>query len=155
MSVARLWGVGKVAQDRLGRLGLRTIGDLQTLDESDAVARLGEEGRRLWRLAQGIDDRRVTPEHETKSISSETTFETDVADGAELTRTLLLHCERVAARLGKAGLAARSVTLKLRLPDFRLRTRSRSGLDATQMATRLFTAARALLEGSRQARPIA
>jgi DNA polymerase-4 len=146
MSVARLWGVGKVANARLERLGMRTIGDLQKLDEQGAVAKLGEEGRRLWRLASGIDDRRVSPERETKSISSETTFETDVADLAELTRTLLVQCERVATRLGKAGLATRALTLKLRTADFRLHTRSRSGFAATQMAPRLFATARALLE---------
>ena len=75
MGVGRLWGVGKVAEERLARLGLKTIGDLQALDEAAAAARLGEEGRRLWRLARGIDDRRVTPDREAKSVSSETTFE--------------------------------------------------------------------------------
>ena len=144
MGVGRLWGVGKVAERRLGRLGLTTIGDLQALDEP-AAARLGEDGRRLWRLARGIDDRRVTPDRETKSVSSETTFEDDVCDRAELTRVLLAHCERVAARLRKSGLAAGGVTLKLRTPDFKLRTRTRSGLAPTQMAPRLFAVARALL----------
>ena len=146
MGVGRLWGVGKVAEARLARLGLKTIGDLQALDEKTAAARLGEDGRRLWRLVQGIDARRVTPDRETKSISSETTFEFDVADRGELARALLSHCERVAARLRKAGLAVRALTLKLRTPDFHLHSRSRSGLDPTQMAPRLFTAARALLE---------
>ncbi len=145
MSVGRLWGVGKVAEDRLARLGFKTIGDLQRLAEADAM-RLGDDGRRLWRLARGVDERRVTPDRETKSISSETTFEIDVSDRAELTRVLLVHCERVAARLRKADLAAGSVTLKLRTPDFKLRTRTRSGFTPTQMAPRLFAAARALLE---------
>jgi DNA polymerase-4 len=146
MSVGRLWGVGKVAEARLARLGLTTIGDLQALDEKAAAARLGDDGRRLWRLAQGIDARRVTPDREAKSISSETTFEIDVADRDELTRSLLSHCDRVAARLRKGGLAAGAVTLKLRTPDFHLHSRSRSGLDSTQMAPRLFAVARALLE---------
>ena len=146
MSVARLWGVGKVTEARLERLGLKTIGDLQRLDEPTAAAKLGDDGRRLWRLANGIDARRVTPEREAKSISSETTFEFDVADCDELARTLLAHSERVAGRLRKAGLAAGAVTLKLRTPDFHLHTRTR-GIDPTQMATRLFAAARALLEG--------
>ena len=146
MGVGRLWGVGKVAEARLARLGVKTIGDLQALDERTAAARLGDDGRRLWRLAQGIDARSVTPDHEIKSVSSETTFEFDVADRGELTRALLSHCERVATRLRKAGLAARALTLKLRTPDFHLHSRSRSGLDPTQMAPRLFAAARALLE---------
>jgi DNA polymerase IV len=145
-SVERLWGVGKVGRQRLERLGFRVIGDLQRIDEREALARLGEDGLRLWRLGQGRDDRRVTAERETKSVSSETTFDSDVSDKAELTRILLVHCDRVAARLRKEGLSARGVTLKLRLPDFSLRTRSRAGLKATQLAPRLFAAARPLLD---------
>ncbi|RBP00972.1 DNA polymerase-4 [Roseiarcus fermentans] len=144
--VGRLWGVGKAGQQRLERLGFRLIGDLQRVDEWDAAARLGDEGRRLWRLANGIDDRRVSATRETKSISSETTFDVDVGDREELTRVLLRHCDRVAARLGKAGLSAGGVTLKLRLGDFSLRTRSRTGLRPTQLAPRLFAAARTLLD---------
>ena len=144
--VGRLWGVGKAGQQRLEKLGFRLIGDLQGVDEWAAAARLGDDGRRLWRLAQGIDERPVRPERETKSISSETTFDFDVDDREELTRVLLGHCDRVAARLRKAGLAAGGVTLKLRLPDFSLRSRSRGGLPRTQLAPRLFAAASALLE---------
>ena len=73
--VGRLWGVGKAGEQRLERLGFRLIGDLQRVDEWTAAARLGEDGRRLWRLAHGIDARRVSPDRETKSISSETTFD--------------------------------------------------------------------------------
>jgi DNA polymerase-4 len=144
--VGRLWGVGKAGQKRLEKLGFRLIGDLQRVDEGIAAARLGDDGRRLWRLAQGIDDRRVSPDREMKSISSETTFDADVRDREELTRVLLGHCDRVAVRLRRANLAAGGVTLKLRLPDFSLRTRSRVGLRPTQLAPRLFAAARALLE---------
>jgi DNA polymerase-4 len=146
LGVGKLWGVGNVARERLERSGFRMIGDLQRLDEAGAVARLGEDGRRLWRLARGIDNRRVTLERETKSISAETTFEHDVGERAELERTLLILSERVGRRLRRAELAAGGVTLKLRTPDFKLRTRSRSGIAPTQMATRLFAAARALLE---------
>ena len=153
MGVGRLWGVGRIGEQRLERLGLKTIGDLQALGEQAAASRLGEEGRRLWRLARGIDDRRVTPDREAKSVSSETTFDEDVSDRAELTRVLLAHCERVAARLRKNELAAGGVTLKLRTPDFKLRTRSRSGLAPTQMAPRLFAAARALLDAQQEGTP--
>ncbi len=145
LGVGRLWGVGKVAEARLERAGFRTISDLQAIDEADAAARLGEDAGRLWRLARGIDARKVTVEHEAKSISAETTFEYDVDDRAELERMLLVLSEKVARRLKRAGLAAGGVTLKLRLPDFRLRTRTRSGAPPTQLATRIFAAARALL----------
>ena len=145
-SVGRLWGVGRIGRERLERSGFRTIGDLQGIDERTALSRLGDDGLRLWRLAQGRDDRAVVSEREAKSISSETTFDRDISDKAELTRVLLVHCDRVAARLRKEGLSARGVTLKLRLPDFSLRTRSRAGMRATQLAPRLFEAARPLLD---------
>jgi DNA polymerase-4 len=128
------------------RSGFRVIGDLQGIDEWAAVSRLGDDGLRLWRLAQGRDDRPVVAEREAKSISSETTFDSDISDKAELTRILLVHCDRVAGRLRREGLSARGVTLKLRLPDFSLRTRSRAGMKATQLAPRLFEAARPLLD---------
>jgi DNA polymerase-4 len=145
-SVERLWGIGRVGRERLERSGFRLIGDLQRIDEREAVLRLGEDGLRLFRLAQGRDDRSVSAERETKSISSETTFDRDIADKAELTRILLAQCDRVATRLRREALAASGVTLKLRLADFTLRTRSRGGLRATQLAPRLFAAARPLLE---------
>jgi DNA polymerase-4 len=144
--ISRIWGVGKVAQDRLNQAGLRLIGDIQALDEQTMLVRHGGEGGRLWRLARGLDDRRVTIERETKSISAETTFDSDSADEEHLTRTLLLLCERVAARLKKQELACGNVTLKLRTADFKLRTRSRSGFEPTQLANRLFLVARALLD---------
>ena len=146
LGVGRLWGVGKVAEERLGRLGIRKIGDLQAIDEPRAMALLGEDGRRLWRLARGVDERKVQVERDAKSLSAEITFDFDVADRAELERTLLGLCERVAARLKKADLSAGGVTLKLRTPDFKLRTRTRSGQSPTQLTTRLFQSARALLE---------
>ena len=145
-SVGRLWGVGRVGLERLERSGFRVIGDLQRIEEREAVLRLGEDGLRLWRLAQGRDDRAVHAERETKSVSSETTFDRDISDKAELTRILLAQCDRVATRLRREALAACGVTLKLRLADFSFRTRSRGGLRATQLAPRLFAAARPLLD---------
>jgi DNA polymerase IV len=144
--IERLWGVGRVGRERLERSGFRVIGDLQRIDEREALLRLGEDGLRLWRLAQGRDDRAVHAERETKSVSSETTFDRDISDKAELTRILLAQCDRVATRLRREALAACGVTLKLRLADFSLRTRSRSGFSATQLAPRLFAVARPLLE---------
>jgi len=146
LPINRIWGVGKASEARLNRGNIFHIRDIQALDEQTLIARHGSEGARLWRLAHGLDDRRVTPEHETKSVSSETTFDRDVADKEQLTRTLLILCERVAARLRKQQLACASVTLKLRTADFKLRTRSRSDFAPTQLATRLFAVARALLD---------
>ena len=131
MSVGRLWGVGKVAEARLARLGLKTIGDLQALERrrrrrGSATTADGSGG---WR--GGSTRASVTPERETKSISSETTFEIDVADRDELTRALLVSLRSGGGALRKRRLWRRAaVTLKLRTPDFHLRSRSRSGLDS-------------------------
>ena len=144
LSVGRLWGVGEVARRRLEGLGFATIGDLQRVEEREALLRLGEDGRRLWRLARGIDERRVSPDRETKSVSAETTFSDNIGERAQLEAILLGLCEKVARRLRHAELSTAGVTLKMRTPDFKLRTRARA-LPATQLAPRLFEAARGLL----------
>ena len=77
--VSLIFGVGKVAQARLARDGFRTIADLQKADETELMRRYGAEGQRLSRLARGIDDRKVVPDRETKSVSAETTFDRDIA----------------------------------------------------------------------------
>jgi DNA polymerase IV len=145
LPVGRIWGVGKVAADRLARDGLRLIGNIQARDEVDMIRRHGEEGQRLWRLANGVDSRAVDPDRDAKSISTETTFDSDVSDPDVLLPILHGLCEKVAARLKKADLAGSSVTLKLKTSDFRTRTRSRSGLRPTQLAARIFPIARDLL----------
>jgi len=145
LPVSRIWGVGKVAAERLARDGLRTIADIQAREETDMMRALGPEGQRLWRLAHGVDQRAVSPDREAKSISSETTFDTDVSDEETLVRVLHALTEKVASRLKKAELAGRSITLKLKTADFRIRTRSRSGLRPTQLAARIFPIAREML----------
>jgi DNA polymerase-4 len=143
--ISKIWGVGRVAEARLVKSGLTTIGDVQRRTEADMIREHGPDGARLWRLSHGIDDRRVSSERETKSISAETTFDNDLSDRKELERVLLSLCEKVAFRLKRQELGAKSVTLKLRLPDFKLRTRTRSTAASTQLATRLFATARDLL----------
>ncbi|ESR23587.1 DNA polymerase IV [Lutibaculum baratangense AMV1] len=93
---------------------------------------------RLAELSHGEDRRRVTPDRPAKSISSETTFEEDVADVQLLMQTLWRLCEKVSARLKAAGLSGRSVTLKLKTPDFRTITRSHRLDNPTRLAHRLF-----------------
>ncbi|MGP0060439.1 MAG: DNA polymerase IV [Beijerinckiaceae bacterium] len=140
-----IWGVGRIAQERLARDGFRLIGDLQVRKESELVRLYGQEGRRLWRLAQGQDERRVEPEHAAKSLSAETTFECDLSTAEELIPILYRLSEKVAARLKRAQLSSRAITLKLKTANFRIRTRSRTGLAATQLSGRLFASARDLL----------
>ncbi len=144
--VGMIWGVGAVMREKLEGDGYRLIGDLQRADERDLMRRYGGEGSRLFRLARGLDMREVSPERETKSVSAETTFDKDVRDVETLTRTLYRLCEKVSARLKASELAGATITLKLKTADFKTRTRARSLNEPTQLAARIFTAARELLD---------
>jgi len=143
--VTLIFGVGKMAQQRLARDGLRTIGDLQRAGESELRRRYGVEGARLARLARGLDDRPVRAEREAKSISAETTFDRDIAEFRPLELRLWRLCEKVSARLKTNGLAGSTVTLKLKTADFRIRTRAQSLSHPTQLTGRIFAAGRDLL----------
>ena len=89
-----IFGVGPATQEKLLQRGFRTVGDLQRAEETDLMKQFGGEGQRLWRLARGIDDRKVTPDRGAKTISNETTFETDIRDFATLERNLWRLCEK-------------------------------------------------------------
>ncbi len=143
--VGILPGVGAAAQRRLAGAGITLVGHLRRIDLAALYRVAGSDAPRLMRLARGEDDRPVRPERETKSVSAETTFEEDLRAPAELEPILWRLAERVSDRLKRAGLAGRSVTLKLKDSGFRLRTRQVSGLPATQLAARLYEPARALL----------
>jgi DNA polymerase-4 len=143
--VSFIFGVGKVSAQRLARHGFRQIADLQKTSEIELARRYGEEGRRLARLARGIDARKVDPERETKSVSSETTFEEDISEFQRLERILWAETETVSARLKQKALAGATVTLKLKTADFKIRTRALSFGAPTQLALRIFAAARELL----------
>jgi DNA polymerase-4 len=143
--VGFIWGVGKASAARLQRDGFSTVADLQRADEHDLMKRYGVEGRRLWRLSRGIDDRTVDPERETKSVSSETTFSEDIASYKPLEKILWSLSEKVSARLKASELSGSTVQLKLKTADFRLRTRARSLGEPTQLAARIFAAGKDLL----------
>src|SRR5215831_8093386 len=112
--VGFIFGVGPATQERLASRGFRTIGDLQRADETELMRQFPTDGRRLWRLARGIDDRRVVPDRGAKTISSETTFETDIRDFATLEKLLWRLSEKVSARLKTSELAGCTITLKLK-----------------------------------------
>lgn len=143
--VGFIFGVGPATQARLALAGFRTIADLQRAEEADLMRQFGSEGRRLWRLARGLDDRSVIADREAKSISTETTFDADVADFTTLEKDLWRLTEKVSHRLKAGNLAGSTVTLKLKTADFRPRTRARSLPAPTQLADRIFAVARDLL----------
>jgi len=143
--VGFIFGVGPATQERLSQRGFRTIADLQRADELELMKQFSTEGRRLWRLARGIDDRRVVPDRGAKTISSETTFETDISDFATLEKLLWRLSEKVSSRLKNGNLAGCTITLKLKTADFRQRTRSQSIAAPTQLAAKIFALCREML----------
>jgi DNA polymerase-4 len=143
--VGFIFGVGPATQERLSQRGFRTIADLQRADEIDLMKQFAVEGRRLWRLARGIDDRAVVPDRGAKTISSETTFETDLRDFATLEKTLWRLSEKVSSRLKTSNLAGSTITLKLKTADFRQRTRSQTVHSPTQLAAKIFATSREML----------
>ena len=144
--VSFIFGVGKVSAARLARDGFHRIADLQKMSEIEMLRRYGEEGRRLGRLARGIDARQVSADRETKSVSSETTFDRDISDFRALERILWAQTEEVSARLKEKALAGATVTLKLKTADFKIRTRAHSFGAPSQLAGKIFAAVRGLLE---------
>ncbi len=143
--VTLIFGVGKVTQGRLARDGFRLIADLQKAEETDLMRRYGVEGRRLARLARGIDDRDVEPERVRKSVSAETTFERDLSSFRPLEQRLWSLTEEVSDRLKHDGISGATVTLKLKTADFRILTRARSLESPTQLADKIFAVGRELL----------
>ena len=144
--VSFIYGIGAASAARLSADGYRTVADLQRASEPDLIARYGEEGLRLSRLSRGIDSRRVNPDRETKSVSSETTFMRDISDFRPLEQYLWDLSEKVSSRLKASELAGTTITLKLKTADFKIRTRSRSLAQPTHLASRIFAEGRAMLE---------
>ena len=118
-----LWGVGPKTSARLTELGIYTIGDLAKWPEGELIRMFGENGRDLARHSKGIDDRPITTEHETKSISQEITYSKDVREDAVLHKTLHEMSAEVGKQLRRNNLAGRTIKLKLRWPDFTTLTR--------------------------------
>ena len=152
--VRLLPGVGPTQEARLARLGITRLGQLQGLDDREARARLGEDGPHLAARARGEDHRAVVPEREARSISAETTFETDLTDATALRAHLWRLSEKVALRLREQGLAAGGVVLKLKTSRltgrvaagrFEARTRAARLAGPTALPDALYAAADALL----------
>ncbi|TPW70937.1 DNA polymerase IV [Schumannella sp. 10F1B-5-1] len=154
--VSALWGVGATTEEKITRLGIRSVGDLATTPVDTLRRAIGDAGaQRLHDLAWGRDPRAVTLEREEKSIGHETTFERNVSDRGELHRELLRLADGVGSRLRANGVTARTVVLKLRFGDFSTITRSRTLSDPTDVSRRIYEAARELYDQASQGgRPV-
>ena len=154
LPIERLWGVGEKTAPRLHALGIRTMGDLAARDPAWVRASLGDHGLHLQQLARGEDDREVVPDAAARSISSEMTFATDLADRARLKALLADQAQRVGARLRRAGVLARTVAIKLRDETFDTRTRQKTLGAPTDDGDVLYRAACALFDADPLARPL-
>ncbi|MBV9904849.1 MAG: DNA polymerase IV [Alphaproteobacteria bacterium] len=140
--ISTIRGAGPALQARLAKDGITHIFQLQELAAKELGKRYGATGLWLHRLANAQDTRTVEPDGETKSISSETTFDTNIAKLEELEAILWRQAERVSARAKASGMGGRTVVLKLKTANFKLKTRSVSLDTPTQLADRIFRTAR-------------
>jgi len=146
LPVQALWGVGPATLQRLERLGIVTVGDLAVMSPAILTSALGAaSGAHLYALANGIDDRSVEPDRRVKSIGHEETFAQDHHRRDTLERELVRLADSVGARLRAAGVAGRTITLKVRFHDFRTITRSTTIGGATDSAQTIVHEAKRLL----------
>ncbi|MDC1115530.1 DNA polymerase IV [Alphaproteobacteria bacterium] len=141
-----LYGTGKVLSQKLNAAGIHTCGDLARANPQLVAKLAGNNAVNLQQLAAGIDPRPIIPNRPAKSISTETTFETDISDLDTLAAILEECSEKVARRLKAANLSGRTVMLKLKSDKHKLLTRSRTLNDPTRLARRIFETGLLLLK---------
>ncbi|HEX9504710.1 MAG TPA: DNA polymerase IV [Acidimicrobiia bacterium] len=148
-------GLGPKTEDRLRAMGVRTVGGLAVYETQRLVQTLGVGGAVLQRYAQGRDRSPVDGSKPAKTISAETTFDTDVSDRGQLEEALRELTGRVVERLQAEGVRARTIYVKLKLPDFKLVSRQVSRTSPTDDVDAIFRAARSALEKSHvETRPV-
>jgi len=146
LPIRKMWGVGKVTQEALERLGIHTFKDLRQMPFEVLEKQFSKHGIKMQLLATGIDDRGVVPEHDAKSIGHEDTFEKDIMDLGPARKELLSQAHRVAHRMRQEQVKGETVTLKVKYSDFTLITRSTTLPESTDDASKIYATACALLE---------
>jgi len=144
--VRLIWGIGPVAQESLGKAGIRTFDDLLRWDRRNLHDRFGDMGERLYGLARGEDPRQVSSNTPVKGISNETTFNDDTNDSDILDGHIWRMAEKVSARAKAKDIAGRVVTLKLKTSAHKSITRRRSLHTPTQLADTIYRTARGLFD---------
>ena len=146
LPVQKVAGVGKKTYLRLASMGIKTLGDVNKFPPDMLLDRLGKFGQRLIELASGRDHSAVTPWSPHKSVSSERTLGEDTRDKKLLHKYLLQQSEEVARQLRKAGVKARTITLKIKHADFKQYTRSKTIGTPTRSSETIYRHAAALLD---------
>ncbi len=147
-----IFGVGPAFARALGKAGIHSVRDVRKRSDSEMMKRFGEAGLRLSRLSRAEDYRRVNPESERKSVSTETTFNSDISNIEDLKDRLWLTCVKTADRAKAIDIAGRVVTLKLKTRHFESLTRRRTLPQPVQLADTIFHALEPLLEAEANGR---
>jgi DNA polymerase-4 len=145
LPVRRLHGVGPATERALAAMGITTVAQLRARPLEALLARFRSHGRTLFEYSRGIDDRPVEPYHERKSLGTENTYREDLAHLEAMDEQLEAMAEEVADGLARRELAACTITVKVRYPDFTTVTRSRTRTIPTADAGRIGATAKALL----------
>ena len=138
LPVARIWGIGKVSSARLNSQGIFNIAQLRQLPEAQLKSWFGKHGTHLHQLAHGLDNRKVVTDHHAKSISNESTFDTNLTHTDIIHSELLQLTEQVAARLRHIDSKGRTISIKVRFADFKTVTRSASIALATNSTNEIW-----------------
>jgi DNA polymerase-4 len=146
LPIKKMWGVGKVTQESLERLNIRTFKDLSNVPLKILEKRFGKHGLKMHELSMGMDDRDVVPEHDVKSIGHEQTFLRDVTELEEAKKSLLALTNKVAQRMRRNGIAGKTVTLKVKYSDFFQITRSDTLAEPTDDGLEMYSTVCRLLE---------
>jgi DNA polymerase-4 len=150
LTLRDLWGVGSKMRSRLATLGISTISDLRSFTERELTSMLGAGAARyIYRVARGIDPGIYTEARKSHSVSSETTFEHDVADREIIEKTLLHLCHTVTFRLLEEGKRSKTLAVKLRFSDFRTITAQTTLSHFISSAEELYHEAGKLLQDRR------
>jgi DNA polymerase IV len=128
LPVEKFFGVGKVTAEKMKKMGLFTGLDLKKLSRDEMTRYFGKSGAFYYNIVRGIDDRKVEPNRETKSVGAEDTFAFDLTTAEEMNEELDRIARIVCRRLEAHSLKGRTVTLKIKYSDFRQITRNRSFL---------------------------
>jgi DNA polymerase-4 len=126
LPVGKFYGIGKVTAEKMHRLGIHKGSDLKKWEMADLVRNFGKAGVFFYNIVRGIDERPVEPDQERKSVGTELTYEKDLTTQFEIIAELYKVEKELMERIGHAGTAGRTVTLKVKFADFRQVTRSRT-----------------------------
>jgi len=146
LPIKHIWGVGHVTAQRFVKANLHTMGEVRCLTKEAATNLLGKHGEHFWKLAHGMDERPVVPEHKIKSISHETTFTVDIKDKEILSAWLLDLTEQVMRRVRQKKFKGRTIRLKLRFDNFTTVTRSHTLKHSTDITQVVWQAVQQMFE---------